>query len=79
MLDCVRRVGRQNGIMVVIKRSTNLKGGYGEYDWARVRMDLIEEIQKNMDLYNVLYPEYNYVNTILHSLIWFQHTAPEAY
>ena len=27
MLDWVRRVGRQNGIMVVIKRSANLKGG----------------------------------------------------
>ncbi|GFZ21804.1 hypothetical protein Acr_29g0009660 [Actinidia rufa] len=34
--------------------------GYGEDNWAQVRMDLIEEIQTNMELYNVLYPEYNY-------------------
>ena len=27
MLDWVRSVGRQNGIVVVIKRSANLKGG----------------------------------------------------
>ncbi|GFZ21224.1 hypothetical protein Acr_29g0003860 [Actinidia rufa] len=53
--------------------------GYGEDNWAQVRMDLIEEIQTNMELYNVLYPEYNYANTLLHSLAWFAPTAPRAY
>ncbi|XP_057476926.1 uncharacterized protein LOC130764644 [Actinidia eriantha] len=42
-------------------------------------MDLIEEIQTNMELYNVLYPEYNYANTLLHSLAWFAPTAPQSY
>ncbi|XP_057469657.1 uncharacterized protein LOC130758736 [Actinidia eriantha] len=53
--------------------------GYGEDNWAHVRMDLIEEIQTNMKLYNVLYREYNYANTLLHSLAWFTPTAPQAY
>ena len=116
MLDWVRSIGRQNSIMVVIKRFANLKDGkllkciiscerggkyerppylfegqplcmltsklmvivdsgtiavqvgYDEGNWAHVQMDLMEEIQNNMELYNLLYSEYNYANTFLHSL-----------
>ncbi|XP_057492975.1 uncharacterized protein LOC130778487 [Actinidia eriantha] len=60
-------------------RAIVVQVGYCEDDWVQVRMDLIEEIQKNMDLYNVLYPEYNYINTLLHSFVWFQSTVLEAY
>ena len=57
MLDWVRSVGRQNGIVVVIKRSANLKGGKlpkcilgcergGKYEWSRYLSEG-QTLQKN--------------------------------
>ncbi|GFZ21218.1 hypothetical protein Acr_29g0003800 [Actinidia rufa] len=53
--------------------------GYSEEGWSQVRLELIEEIQQNKDLYDQLYPDRNLVATLLFSLNWFEPWAPEMY
>ncbi|GFS32186.1 hypothetical protein Acr_00g0021210 [Actinidia rufa] len=53
--------------------------GYSEEGWSQVRLELIEEIQQNKDLYDQLYPDRNLVANLLFSLNWFEPWAPEMY
>ncbi|KAI8535884.1 hypothetical protein RHMOL_Rhmol10G0209300 [Rhododendron molle] len=49
--------------------------GYTEDGWAKVRIDLINEIEQNMDLYDALYPERGWANQLIRSLNWFEDSA----
>ncbi|GFY85661.1 hypothetical protein Acr_04g0003990 [Actinidia rufa] len=53
--------------------------GYNEEGWSQVRLELIEEIQQNKDLYDQLYLDQNLVANLLFSLNWFEPWAPEMY
>ncbi|XP_057478773.1 uncharacterized protein LOC130766091 [Actinidia eriantha] len=53
--------------------------GYSEEGWSQVRLELIEEIKQNKDLYDQLYPNRNLVANLLFSLNWFEPWAPEMY
>ena len=53
--------------------------GYGEEGWSQVRLELMEEIQQNKNLYDQLYPDRNLVANLLFSLNWFEPWAPEMY
>ncbi|XP_057465757.1 uncharacterized protein LOC130755383 [Actinidia eriantha] len=53
--------------------------GYSEEGWSQVRLELIEEIKQNKDLYDQLYPDRNLVANLLFSLNWFEPWALEMY
>ncbi|GAB2298287.1 hypothetical protein Dimus_038525 [Dionaea muscipula] len=53
--------------------------GYGEENWLQVRIDLIQEIQQNRDLYDELYMVAGYIDYLLRSLNYSNSLAPQEF
>ncbi|GAB2291685.1 hypothetical protein Dimus_038170 [Dionaea muscipula] len=51
--------------------------GYGEENWLQVRIDLIQEIQQNRDLYDGLHMVAGYIDYLLRSLNYSNSPAPQ--
>ncbi|GAB2269326.1 hypothetical protein Dimus_038769 [Dionaea muscipula] len=51
--------------------------GYGEENWLQVRIDLIQEIQQNRDLYDGLHMVVGYIDYLLRSLNYSNSPAPQ--